>query len=210
MNIKLFARLCLIGMLAVFTVEKASAVPYNLTFTASGATILGGIIFDKSATDFSVISLISTDLTIEGHLYSIGDLHSDIADPNVRICSAPNCEVANATNDFLVRYNRTTGAFNDFVLGTPFSGTDSGTTTFTQGQQASAVPGPSRRRWLARPDLGRRWPSRLVAAAADAPVDTNSSKIVMVVFIFSALIKALPPRCCIPPEIDRGSNRAIC
>lgn len=143
MNIKLFARLCLIGMLAVFTVEKASAVPYNLTFTASGATILGGIIFDKSATDFSVISLISTDLTIEGHLYSIGDLHSDIADPNVRICSAPNCEVANATNDFLLRYNRTTGAFNDFVLGTPFSGTNDGTTTFTQGQQASAVPVPA-------------------------------------------------------------------
>ena len=142
MNIKLFARLCLIGMLAVFTVEKASADTYDLTFTASGATITGGIVFDKSATDFSVISLISTDLTIEGHLYSIGDLHSDIAGPNVRICSAPNCAVANATNDFLVRYNRTTGAFNDFVLGTPFIGTNSGTTTFTQGQQVSAVPAP--------------------------------------------------------------------
>ena len=101
MNIKLFARLCLIGMLAVFTVEKASADTYNLTFTASGVTIMGGIVFDKSATDFSVISLISTDLTIEGHLYSIGDLHSDIAGPNVRICSAPNCAVANATTRFL-------------------------------------------------------------------------------------------------------------
>ena len=142
MNIKLFARLCLIGTLAVFTVEKASADTYNLTFTAFGVSILGGITFDKSATDFSVISLISTDLTIEGHLYSIGDLHSDIAGLNVRICSAPNCEVANATNDFLVRYNRTTGAFNDFFLGTPFMGTNSGTTTFTQVQQVSAVPGP--------------------------------------------------------------------
>jgi hypothetical protein len=143
MNIKPFARLCLLGMLAVFTVEKASAATYNLNFTASGATILGGIIFDKSATDFSVISLISTDLTIEGHLYSIDGLLSDISGSNVRICSAPKCEVANATNDFLLRYNRTTGAFNAFVLGTPFSGTDSGTTTFTQGQQVSAVPVPA-------------------------------------------------------------------
>ena len=145
MNIKLFARLCLIGMLAVFTVEKASADTYDLTFTASGATIMGGIVFDKSATDFSVISLISTDLTIEGHLYSIGDLHFNNVNndgPNVRICSAPNCAVTNATDEFLVRYNRTTGAFNDFFLGTPFIGTNSGTTTFTQVQQVSAVPGP--------------------------------------------------------------------
>ena len=150
MNIKLFARLCLIGMLAVFTVEKASADTYELTFTASGVAITGGIVFDKSATDFSVMSLISTDLTIEGHLYSIGDLHSFKNDgpnndgPNVRICSDPNCAVINATNEFLVRYNRTTGAFNDFFLGTPFSGTNSGTTTFThvQVQQVSAVPGP--------------------------------------------------------------------
>ena len=157
MNIKLFARLCLIGMLAVFTVEKASAATYNLTFTASGAAILGGIIFDKSATDFSVISLISTDLTIEGHLYSIGDLHSNIDGANVKICSAPNCAAPNASNDFLLRYNLATGAFTDFFLGTPFSGTNGGTTTFTQVQQVSAIPGPNRCAGFARPDLGRRW-----------------------------------------------------
>ena len=52
-------------MLAVFAVERASAVAYDLTFTASGAAI-GGIVFDKSATDFSVTSLFSTDLAIEG------------------------------------------------------------------------------------------------------------------------------------------------
>ena len=53
-------------MLAVFAVEKASAATYDLTFTASGAAISGGIVFDKSATDFSVTSLFSTDLAIEG------------------------------------------------------------------------------------------------------------------------------------------------
>jgi len=142
MNIKLFARLCLIGTLAVFTVEKASADTYNLTFTAFGVSILGGITFDKSATDFSVISLISTDLTIENHLYSIGGLHSDIVGLNVRICSASNCAATNGSHDFLLRYDLTTGAFTDFFLGTPFSGTNSGTTTFTPVQQVSAVPGP--------------------------------------------------------------------
>jgi hypothetical protein len=143
MNIKLLARLCLIGMLAVFTVEKASADTYNLTFTASGVSILGGIIFDKSASDFSVISLISTDLTIQNHLYSIGGLHSDIAGLSVvRICSASNCAVDDGTTDFQLRYDLTTGAFKDFSLGTPFSGTNIGTTTFTQGQLGSAVPGP--------------------------------------------------------------------
>jgi hypothetical protein len=84
--------------------------------------------------------LISTDLTIEGHLYSTLSFFNNI-DANVRICSKSNCAVGNATNDFLLRYNRTTGAFTDFSLGTPFSGTDVGTTTFTQVQQVSSVPG---------------------------------------------------------------------
>ena len=48
------------------------------------------------------------------------------------------------------------------------------------------------------------------ATASGQAVDASSSRIVIMVFIFSALIGALPPRCCIPPEIDRGSNRAIC
>ena len=168
MNIKLFARLCLIGMLAVFTVEKASADTYELTFTAFGVAITGGIVFDKSTTDFSVISLISTNLTIERHLYSIGDLHSfknggpNNDGPNVRICSDPNCAVINATDEFLVRYNRTTGAFTDFFLGTsifraratggvagsiPLGSNDRqrhdrSTLTYVQVQQVSAVPGP--------------------------------------------------------------------
>ncbi len=145
MNIKLFARHCLIGMLAVFTVEKASAATYNLTFTASGATISGGIVFDKSATDFSVISLISSDLAIEGHLYDIANLHFFNDGPLVKICSAVNCAVPNASNEFLVRYNQTTGTFNDFFLGTPFLGTNSGTTTFTPVVvlEVSAVPIPN-------------------------------------------------------------------
>ena len=147
MNIKPYTRLCMIGLLAVFTVEKASAATYDLTFTASGAAISGGIVLDKSATDFSVISLISTDLIIEGVLYSIGNLHffnNDGPNPNVKICSAPNCTAPNTSHDFLVRYNQTTGAFNDFFLGTPFLGTNSGTTTFTPVVlQASATPVPN-------------------------------------------------------------------
>ena len=145
MDIKRFARLCLIGMLAVLTVEKASAATYDLTFTASGAAISGGIVFDKSATDFSVKSLISTDLIIEGVLYGIGNLHFfNNEGANVKICSAPNCAAPNTSTDFLLRYNQTTGAFNDFFLGTPFLGTNSGTTTFTQVVlQVSAVPVPN-------------------------------------------------------------------
>jgi hypothetical protein len=39
--------------------------------------------------------------------------------------------------------------------------------TISMTVSPSAVPGPIARCWSARPDLGKRWPSRLVATAAE-------------------------------------------
>ena len=129
-------------MLAVFTVEKASADTYELTFTAFGVAIMGGIVFDKSATDFSVISLISTNLTIEGHLYSIGDLHSDNDGPNVRICSDPNCAVINATKNSWFDTTEQPELLQTFFWELHFPVPIAARPSLRTVQQVSAVPGP--------------------------------------------------------------------
>jgi hypothetical protein len=129
------------GAVAVFTGDKASAISTELTFTASGVTITGGVVFDKSATDFSINSLISSNLTISGHLFTLGELSfvSDVG-PNVVLFGALN-GLGNfpGTDDFHLRYDRTTGAFIAYGGGNPDLLTGTGTTTFTA---VSAVPGP--------------------------------------------------------------------
>ncbi len=140
MNVK--ALCCLIGMSAALPGASANASTFDLSFTASGFSITGDIIFDKSATDFSVNSLISTDLAIAGHAFSLADMtFQNGFGSSVIIYGVPiGVAVSIGTFDFFIRYNQTTGAFVDFSNGNPFGNTISGTTTFTE--LTAPVPGP--------------------------------------------------------------------
>jgi hypothetical protein len=142
MNFKLLVGFCLLGTVALFSGTPAQANSYDLTFTAEGNTISGGIVFDKSATDFSVNSLVSTDLQINGDPFVLSDMtfQNNFGSDVIIYGVLAGIGVAGGTHDFWIRYHQGTGAFFDFTNGDAII-TESGTTTFTS-LAAAPVPGP--------------------------------------------------------------------
>jgi hypothetical protein len=125
----------------------AHAIPYRLDFEASDfgpgapqSSVSGTIFFDKHPTNFNVVSLTGIDLTISGHVYTLGEIA-------IKSGPFPSAIVANGlenltpgSNDFELDWDGITGALTAFFYTTasPVGGgeTRTGNITF------SAVPGP--------------------------------------------------------------------
>ena len=138
--------------------HAASAVPYTAQFSFSGFDagaptdpVSGSLVFDKSATDFSINSLTSINLTIAGHTYDTGEIEVDNDFgflSNVLLFGLPNgTGAATNTNDFFLQYDRFTGdLFGVFSYTTQSQfaifRTPTGTLTFTEGSVAP-VPVPA-------------------------------------------------------------------
>lgn len=141
---------------AIFYSHAASAVPFSAQFSFSGFApapaptdpVSGTLVFDKSATDFSINSLTSIDLTIAGHTYGIAEIGffiggSVIVGGNVNSVFT----VSVGTNDFLLQWDQTTGSLLGGFAYASVDGpstfqTFTGTLTFTEGSGAP-VPVPA-------------------------------------------------------------------
>jgi hypothetical protein len=137
---------------ASFWSHAASAVPYTLQFTFSGFgagapadPVSGTLVFDKSATDFSINSLTSIDLTIAGHTYGLGEIGTWNYINDVYLGGVIDGvnTVAFGTDDFALRWNKnnTSSGFVFAYTAPNIFFTYTGTLTFTEGNVA-AVPGP--------------------------------------------------------------------
>ena len=92
----------------------------NTTFTPPVDPISGTIIFDKSPVNFSVLSLISIDLTIGGHSYSVPPVTSFNGINNgitFQFVASPNSGIG--TDSFAVVWNYTTGAATNMFYTVP-------------------------------------------------------------------------------------------
>jgi hypothetical protein len=101
----------------LITAPLGHAVPYNLTFSFSGFSagapqdpVSGSLIFDKSPTDFSVLSVTSIDLTIDGHIYSVPPVSGVSAQGLVGSDCSVVCNVFSGADYFFMLWSQTTGA----------------------------------------------------------------------------------------------------
>jgi len=116
------------------TVPAAFGATYTLQFTITNFTpditgpapqdpVFGNFVFDKSPSDFSIQSLVSVDLTIAGHSYSLAELDfwTDASTPYQFIGALPSVTgVYAGQDDFSLVYSKSTGApqaFNYSVTG---------------------------------------------------------------------------------------------
>jgi len=136
----------------------ANAVTYTLQFTASGFLpggapqdpVSGTLVFDKFATDFSIVSLTSIDLTIAGHTYGVGELgFINNAGPNVAVGGTINGVTggSSGTDDFALLWNQTSGSYVLLVYTCLLQGCEhianAGSTVFTEGLVSAAIPLPA-------------------------------------------------------------------
>jgi hypothetical protein len=137
-----------------FWSHSANAVPYILHFTATNFfdpiggesppddPVSGSLVFDKSAANFSIISLTSIDLTIVGHTYALSEVDF-VNNIGADVLVGGILDVGGGTDvdDFWIRWNRTTGAFSEFIYSCPGCATfrsEEGSTIFID-----AVPLPA-------------------------------------------------------------------
>ena len=92
----------------------------NTTFTPPVDPVSGTIIFDKSPINFSVLSVISIDLTIAGHSYSVppvSGFNTIVNNITFSFVNSPNSGIG--TDSFAVVWNSTTGAATNMFYTVP-------------------------------------------------------------------------------------------
>jgi hypothetical protein len=93
----------------------------NTSFTPPVDPVSGTIIFDKSPINFSVLSVISIDLTIAGHSYSVppvSGFNAVVNNITFSFVESPNCCSA-STDNFGIVWNYTTGAATNMFYAVP-------------------------------------------------------------------------------------------
>ena len=92
----------------------------NTTFTPPVDPVSGSIIFDKSPVNFSILSVISIDLTIAGHSYSVppvSGFNNIVNNITFSFVKSPNSGIG--TDSFAVVWNYTTGAATNMFYTVP-------------------------------------------------------------------------------------------
>jgi hypothetical protein len=126
--------------------SAAHAIPYRLDFEASfepGApqsSVSGTLFFDKDEASFNIVSVTGIDLTFSGHVYLLEEITIS-SSALAKVGASPSAGgIDPGTDDFLLNWSATTGAF------IAFSYTTSSSTGLWEASTStlrfSAVPGP--------------------------------------------------------------------
>jgi len=157
----MFKRLIFAILLAMLPLGAAHAIPVTMSFTAEGFTdvigsnaptndpVSGTFVWDAASVNSTVGSLISVDLTIDGHSYVLGGLDylSPLSGNTDLIGGAFNgaLGVAAGHNDFWIKWDRLALTGLDFTYASAnVVNSVWRTTTFTQFSITDAsVPEPA-------------------------------------------------------------------
>jgi hypothetical protein len=143
-----------IALLLTAGVGQAAALPFELTFTAPipgfpGSPVSGSFQYEAASLTSPIDSLTAVNLTLDGHVYTLANTGFVNSAPLSFLGGLVNGVVSMGanTNDFLLRFNHTTGqpiGFDAATIGAPSIVFATGFTVFSIAPaQTAAVPEPT-------------------------------------------------------------------
>jgi hypothetical protein len=117
-----------VGALLLALVGSAAAVPVTMSFSVAGFgpsngnaaptnPVVGTIVWDAASATADINSLISVDLTLDGHVYALNELafESPFGSGDIIYGNVGGLSVSTLTNDFWIRFDASTATPQDFV-----------------------------------------------------------------------------------------------